>query len=183
MSEFKKDIFDILSDEIGRSFAFGNYLSALSLTLIIPDICASIDSGTESTAEAQFKRWLNKYTCYNDDGNMLSSHTVYKIRCRLLHNGRFQNGQIDNIDFSIYFSMPTNVRSTSDNGSIPINVGGKQYLQVNLDEFAKNILDGVAIWKQGAYESENYKNYIKEAVKFGVTDLGGGFESNVPSLQ
>jgi len=186
--ETKKDIFEIILEEIEKSMLSGNYYSVLTMVLTLPNICASIDSGKGNTSGEDkdlYEKWLNNYTCYKDNDRKLNSKIVYEIRCKLLHNGRFLNAKKDGsvVDFNVYFSLPSNIIIISNNASVPISIGKMKYLQVNLKDFVKNILEGFKLWKCKVSETQNYKDYIDNAIKLGPPKLGNGFESNLPVLQ
>jgi len=183
----EQDVFEILVSELTSLMDNGNYYSALTLVLTIPGICASIDSergSTQGKDEKLYKNWLNEYTCYKNNKRMLTSQIVYKTRCRLLHNGRFLSEKKDKNDkIDVYFALPANIKLISDNGSVRITTNGKTYLQINIEDFVQNILVGVSLWRQKVCKTENYKNYVKDAIKFGLPHLGIGSDSNLPVLQ
>lgn len=84
-----------LIKEIESNIANQNNLSALSLTLILPDICGKISFPNDYVGE-RYKKWYDKYVYpfelspiednpFNEwvpDG-----HIIYKLRCNLLHDG------------------------------------------------------------------------------------------------
>ena len=179
------DIFDILGKDIKESMVAGNYLLVLISILTIPDICASIDSGNGETTEQTYKKWLDEYTCYKANSRLFNNLIVYKQRCKLLHNGRFLNSEIDQklVDFDVYFSLPSNIKITSTNASVPITVNNKKFLQVDLEDFVGNILQGFNLWKKKVSNTKEYSDYMNDAVKYGPPDLGSGFNSNLPSFQ
>ena len=61
------------------------YLAALSLALIIPNVCASYGKGGSNGIEyaAWCKKWLDPF--WELDGNL-----VYSIRCAILHAMNFE---------------------------------------------------------------------------------------------
>ena len=88
-----------LISEITSSLESENYLSALALTLILPDICGKIaypKLKTSNQVGERYARWYNEYIypyelsqnkdqSYNEwipDGD-----TIYKLRCNLFHDG------------------------------------------------------------------------------------------------
>lgn len=86
-----------------------NYLSALSLTLTLPDICGKIafpemKKKGRPDVGGRYARWYNEYIYPSENPsnlfeidtsesipvNPLNGYAVYKLRCALLHEGSFR---------------------------------------------------------------------------------------------
>lgn len=97
---------DRLIAEIQDNLKRKNYLSALSLTLTLPDICGKIafpemKKNGRPDIGGRYARWYNEYiypsenpsylfeidTSENVPVNPLDGYAVYKLRCALLHEG------------------------------------------------------------------------------------------------
>lgn len=192
MSSESKNVFEIIQDEVWFLMSTRNYYSALLVTLSLPAICASIDSGVGSTHGRDgelYRKWLDQYTLYKEESGgkglvSFSNKTVYQIRCKLMHNGRMIKQSRDAEDFDITFVAPSNLKITSKDGkgySVMI-VSGRKMLRINIDEFILNIFKGVNQWMKNVKGDKEFINYVKDAAKFGVEDFGPGFKTNIPTI-
>jgi len=72
-------------DEIGRCTASKCYWALLHLVVVLPDICAALESPTgDSGSGGPYRAWCKE----NFAGGYLSAEDRYEIRCSLLHQGR-----------------------------------------------------------------------------------------------
>lgn len=71
-----------LIDEINIALNNDLYLTALTATLTLPDVCGKVEFPSLKTGE-RYKQWYAKYV---SDGN-LPADMVYALRCSLLHEG------------------------------------------------------------------------------------------------
>lgn len=178
------DVFDLFLAELNNSIKNRNFLSAITIALILPNICASIESDTGDTLHKDkilYKKWLNENTCYKFDNKPLSSEIIYEQRCKLLHNGKLLKSNIGKFG-DISFVFPSNCVMTSADGSMKIINGGKVYIQINIDEFIKNIIDGVQTWRKKMCNTDKYKSYTGTAINLGNQTWGGVLETNIPSF-
>lgn len=78
--------------EINDNLTRKNYLSALALSLMLPDICGKI-AYPNSRSRERYSKWYNEniYKYDNppngDQTNPLNGEAVYKLRCSFLHEG------------------------------------------------------------------------------------------------
>lgn len=91
---------DKLIHEIRSDIKSHNYLSALTLSLIIPDICAKVLYGR--TGRDNYIKWYDEsvgmnYRPENDIMPYLDGDVVYQLRCSVLHNGYYDLENLDNI--------------------------------------------------------------------------------------
>ena len=81
-------------NEIRSSIKNENYIAALSLALILPDICGKAEYPNEKNSK-RYKSWYEKYVGYTErpadpygaDMPYSSSEVIYQLRCSLLHQG------------------------------------------------------------------------------------------------
>ncbi|MDA2730454.1 hypothetical protein PDR34_11750 [Bacillus cereus] len=84
---------DKLIKEIMNSLDNKNYLSALALTLTLPDICGKIAYPEIKGVRERYAQWYNEYIhkFENPDGmedvDRFDGDAVYKLRCNFLHDG------------------------------------------------------------------------------------------------
>lgn len=76
-----------------------NYLSALALTLILPDICGEIEYPKIISGKKRYAKWYNKYIYQHEfpkkpetqkkmkELDKFDGYAVYQLRCNLLHGG------------------------------------------------------------------------------------------------
>ncbi|PEX91821.1 hypothetical protein [Bacillus cereus] len=84
---------DKLIKEITNSLDNKNYLSALALTLTLPDICGKIAYPEIKGVGKRYAQWYNEYIhkFENPDGmedvDRFDGEAVYKLHCNFLHDG------------------------------------------------------------------------------------------------
>ncbi|MGE6550820.1 hypothetical protein ACQKFK_17875 [Bacillus mycoides] len=84
---------DNLIKEIMSNLENKNYLSALALTLILPDICGEVENPDIKSSRKRYAKWYNEYIYQYElpegmkDINKLDGDAVYQLRCNLLHDG------------------------------------------------------------------------------------------------
>ena len=84
-----------LIEEIENSLMNKNYLSALALTLTLPDICGKIAFPEIEYVGERYVRWYNEYiykyeipsTDTPENTLVPDGKIIYKLRCNLLHDG------------------------------------------------------------------------------------------------
>ena|GEM_PF-2515864 len=108
-----------LFDEIENALNANLYLSALFMTLTIPDICSSLEvNNPDQNVGARYKQWchdnldLSKFS-------LISIDDIYYMRCKALHNGQAQDIQKSSI--SQYVLVCENNCITMVNCSIKLN--------------------------------------------------------------
>lgn len=84
---------------IEESLVSKNYLSALTLALVIPDICSKIAYPKESRIWKRYSDWYDEYIYKYENPksekelaimqNEIDGKMIYKLRCALLHEGSF----------------------------------------------------------------------------------------------
>ena len=89
-------------DEIEICLEQDMYMSALMLSLTIPDICGKVEYPNEKQIAPRYIRWYNKYmeqykqgtSAYDIDLPYLSGEVVYNLRKSVIHSGN------PNIDYT-----------------------------------------------------------------------------------
>ncbi|RWP81507.1 hypothetical protein [Mesorhizobium sp.] len=142
---------DRFVDVVSKSLKEKNWLSALSLSLLLPDICGRLEKSNAKSTERYiewFDRWVGpRYTHEIGPSHQrhvfLSGADCYSLRCALSHEGR------DNIedqrarkalkDFMIVEPPPVGA------GMIHCNQIDDT-LQLQVDIFCTDIIAGVRNW-------------------------------------
>ena len=88
-----------LVDEIEICIQNKCYISALTMTITLPDICGRAEYPEEKATGKRFKQWYKKYA-YSEEafGIRMLEDVVYSLRCKLLHEG---NPAIDNAKYKV----------------------------------------------------------------------------------
>lgn len=155
--------------------ALGNeaYLSALALTLTLPDICGRVEYPYEESTRKRYVAWFNKYAYdiyfkydgdYKDNyvGTEFEGETCYLLRCKLLHEGHIniKDDRIKITDFEL------SITSTDDNG-----IYASRHGVTTLQDGSKNYsvrLDVRDLCNKICRAAEQY--YIANNEKGGFTD-------------
>lgn len=128
---------------IQDSLKTSNWMSALTLSLTIPDIAGKIEYSSPKVGD-RYSKWFNKYISpkYNVNGNIFfSGEDCYALRCSFLHEG------ITNI---------TNQRARKDHDKILFVCPQKGFfthnniinnkLQLQIDTFCMDMIKGTQQW-------------------------------------
>ncbi|MCA3396798.1 MAG: hypothetical protein INF85_14280, partial [Roseomonas sp.] len=78
------------SDAGRMAIAAQNYYAALSLALMIPDICGSLEDPGTGKSQKRYERWFSKWAepKFTHNGRIfLSSSDCFQLRCSLIHSG------------------------------------------------------------------------------------------------
>ena len=88
---------DRIIDDINKALDSGAYLAALSLALVLPDMCAKACYPEENRNNVRYRKWYDEYIgayehppwnerITEDNHNpYLSGEVVYNLRCNVLH--------------------------------------------------------------------------------------------------
>ena len=92
-----------LIDDMNRALDHDCFFSALSIALMLPDICGKAMCPNEKSSKKRYKAWYDEYVskdelCPGKDDCVpyLSGEVVYSLRCSFLHQGN-PNIEIDKI--------------------------------------------------------------------------------------
>lgn len=164
-----------LIKEIESSIANQNYLSALSLTLTLPDICGKISHPDDGVGE-RYKNWYNKYifpyelSPLEDDQNnkwVPDGHIIYKLRCNLLHDGSLDvekdvkqaKGMRDSDDYK--FILTNNITSINlvwedgDKSKVP-----SVLVRIGIEDFCLKICTVAENFYNESYSNKDIYNDI-----------------------
>lgn len=94
---------DRMIEETNKCLDNGLYISALTMALIIPDMCGKAEYPNEKSNKQRyitwFDEWIGKFETYEGQENPhLTGEIVYSLRCSMLHEG---NPTIDKEKFKI----------------------------------------------------------------------------------
>lgn len=99
-----------LINEINKSLTSGCYMSALMVTLTLPDICGKAEYPNANKQKERYTKWFNEYIGKYEHSSLspeempkLNGELVYCLRCAVLHEGN-PNTKGKNNDIS-YFEL------------------------------------------------------------------------------
>jgi lysyl-tRNA synthetase class 1 len=135
----------------------GNLYAALSLALMIPDICASLeDPGPEKSKkryEAWCKKWVEPKFTKPARGAIpqlvfISAEDCYQLRCSLIHSGsdEIPGGQQNTLNKFFFFDQTA---GSHMNKFVGLKVNGVQqpdFLQLKADQFSETIFAAADEW-------------------------------------
>lgn len=88
---------NLLVNEINKALSYDLYFAALSLTLILPDVCGRAEYPNAQTNTERYIKWYNEYIgkyeqcqcdeCKKSPMPYLSGEVIYNLRNSLLHQG------------------------------------------------------------------------------------------------
>lgn len=81
--------FAVYWQELERCRASRTYWALLHVTVCVPDICAALESDNGETSRARYVSWADRYL----PDQLLSGDERYRMRCKVLHQGRASTGQ------------------------------------------------------------------------------------------
>lgn len=158
----------IFIDACQKALDESNWISALTLSLTIPDIAGKVAYGSDRVGE-RYAKWFDKYvgpkytsTMYGGITHVfLTGKDCYALRCALLHEGTpdVSNQKAKNIYDYYRFVMPVN-----KNWAVHCNRIG-QILELQINIFADDIIQGAKQWlsdiKNDYQKQEKIANMLK----------------------
>lgn len=79
-----QDAFQTYWDEMARCRTTSAYWALLHVTVCLPDICSALQSPNGEATRARYIEWCEKYLA----NPKLSGAERYRMRCKVLHQGR-----------------------------------------------------------------------------------------------
>ena len=144
-----------LLEEINKAASQGLFFLAVSMTVALPDICASLASPNGQTTGPKYKQW-----CLDNLGSDFSHLTpddIWSLRCGVLHNGSF--GDVSKRIARVILKLPGNVTH------INALVAGDGYVY-SVVEFCKNFTDAVDRWFQKNINDPNIKTNLPNLMQY-----------------
>lgn len=134
----------IFLDGINLSLQTSNWISALSMSLTIPDIAGKIEYPM-IMGRKRYIDWFDKYVAHKyrtENELFLSGNDCYAFRCSLLHEGisDISHQQAKKRHDNFIFVVPQKNGLTIHNNIID------NFLQLRIDLFSKDIIDSCNQW-------------------------------------
>jgi hypothetical protein len=162
-------------DSLRQAIAQKNWISVLTLSLTLPDICAGVDHGTIGGSKRRYVKWYddNLRDLYGFPSNkfaersvLLSGEDCYALRCALLHEGTddiTSQRARRALDRFIFIAPPPN------GNTFHCNQVDNQ-LQLQVDKFGEDVANAVEKW----WNSVIGKDAVN-ATLLQIRNVGSGF--------
>jgi len=145
-----------------------NWYGALFIALTVPDICGYLES-PDDNSQMRYEQWFTKYMLPKYSSHVgrdqtpfifLSPSDCYALRCALIHEGReeiIDQKARESLE-RFHFTEPP---STSIIHCNKIN----NALQLQVDIFCKDVLDGLQDWCQATKDTDEINQRIDSVLK------------------
>jgi hypothetical protein len=152
----------------------GNLYASLSLALMIPDICASLEDPGPDKSQARYERrcrqWVEPKFTRPARGPMpsqifISAEDCYQIRCSLIHSGSAEiaaNRQKVLSRFE-FFDQTTNTHLNWFEGNTINGVKQSNYLQLKAKLFSEEMFKAADEWDSAMASNTNVQAEKSEA--------------------
>lgn len=176
-----------LTDAVRTSILHGNWYSALTLALTLPDICSKIDEPSEKLSKKRYTRWVENYFTpkyvhvmpgyspergpFKEEVTFLSPADFYALRCSVIHEGSdsvMEQKAREALDRFQFIAPPP------DGGSIHCNLLGT-HLQLQVDKFCEDVCAAVDQWNAGILEGSAQAQRVSELMVIREFSPGEGF--------
>jgi len=126
----------VIISEIERAISYGLYYLAMMMTLSLPDICAALESDDGETSGSKYRAWYDTWVA--DGYSSLTADDCYRIRCGVVHQGRFGHPHMRYA--RVLFTVP-NVKGTVFHENI-----SNDALNLDVVIFCRDIMQCVSQW-------------------------------------
>lgn len=127
---------EVIIREIEAALDAGFYYLAIAVTLTLPDICSALESPQGRTSGPQYKAWYDNWLAAAYP--MVTADDMYSLRCGLIHQGRFGQG---NMQYDrILFTLPNPQRNIYHQNIM------NDALNLDAATFSRDMLQAVKGW-------------------------------------
>jgi hypothetical protein len=128
-----------------RAIADKNDYAALSLALMIPDICGSLEDPGPGKSQERYERWFKRWA--EPKFGDLSAAECYQLRCSVIHSGSAEIQRLPSKFAFVDDTLPSNVlqvtiRQVEPGGKV---VPGKGVV-LRVSSFFKTIYQAAEEW-------------------------------------
>lgn len=163
------------------AIAQNNFYAALSIALMLPDICASMEDPGPGKTQKRYEKWCDKWVIpkFTNSGTVwLSAQDCFQLRCSLIHSGSTQIEQTKRkgLDEIVFFDNEIKTHFNKVTGQTINGVKQPNVLQLNAAKFSETMYLAAEAWdaavaSDAAVQSEKAKLLVihtKGAVISGV---------------
>lgn len=145
-----------LISQVRRALDSELYYLALYVTLTLPDTLRALQSENGYATSDKYEEWFDeyvapKYTMRGD--NILDGEMCYNLRCSILHQGKIDTGTEDYV--RVIFAEP-------EGGVIAHNNILNGALQIGIEEFCRDVLEGAEEWMDKYGDDEQVQSNYEE---------------------
>lgn len=147
---------DTIIQEINNALNRELYYLGVVMALMLPDICAALESSNGETNSALYKDWYNKNLAVKYPN--LTANDCYSLRCGVVHQGRLGHS---NMQYErVLFTVPN-----AQNNVFHNNILNKA---LNLDAtiFCRDMTASVSQWFSAAQTTPNVQANLLHLVQF-----------------
>ena len=116
----------------------GAYWSLLHVTVCLPDICAALEANDGETSRSRYVSWCERYL----PDPLLSGAERYRMRCKVLHQGRATTDEPGSRYVGFSFGQP------SATGEVDHMRADGTALNLDVGVLSEEVRAGVARWIQ-----------------------------------
>jgi hypothetical protein len=165
----------------------GNLYAGLSLALMLPEICASLEDPGPGKSQKRYEGWCRiwlqpKFThrigIGKDEHVFLSAEDCFQLRCSLIHSGSVEiaANKVNQLNRFEFFDRDTGSHMNLF-GSTVINgkeVGG--FLQLKADKFSETIFETADEWDAAKANDQKVQDEKKKllTIRSKGFSIGGG---------
>lgn len=146
-------------DEINRCVEGKCYWALLHLVVVLPDVCAALESTDGMSSGEKYKNWCNRYLA----DHLLTGCDWYTIRCLVLHQGRTvdEKGKSQYGGFS--FSQPNEL-------GLPVqrtikNTNQGKVLHMDVGVMAGQVLAAMCLWFDSLERNEHPEDMVENVIR------------------
>lgn len=133
-----------------QAIADDNFFAGLSLALIIPEICGSLEDPGPNKSKCRYERWFRKWAepkFSGPIGVIVSAEDCYQLRCSLFHSGTTEIApeKVTLIERFVFFDK-TDAHLTTVIGNVVGGVRQKNFVQLSADKFSETMYSCAEEW-------------------------------------
>ncbi|AQS61808.1 hypothetical protein AGRHK599_LOCUS1188 [Rhizobium rhizogenes] len=152
-----EDFINAIEDAIRQE----NWLAALSLSLLMPDICGRIDEPSNKNSGDRYAKWFDAWFKIEKTNHTLAGEDCYALRCAITHEGRANTSdQKAKVAIETYHFVKPPTDDSDPHITEIMNI-----LYIPVDLFAKAMCEAIKQWlPTKANQTEAQKN-LRELIR------------------
>jgi len=166
-----------------------NLYAALSLALLIPDICGSLEDPGPSKSRQRYIAWYSKWSLPKFSAEIgiertptvfVSADDCYQLRCSLIHSGtaEIEPGKQSALDRFIFFDKTTGAHLNLFSNTV-YNGVKQSFLQLRADRFSETMFSAADEWDRAVsgdakIQAEKAKLLVIHGAGYTVGGIGFG---------
>lgn len=158
-----------------------NLYSALSLALMVPDICGSLEDPGPGKSKRRYTEWytqwaLPKFTSASPRGEIavfVSADDCYQLRCSLIHSGsaEIEQNKGSLLDRFVFCDKSIGTHLTLMRGNMVNGVLQDSVLQLKADKFSEAMYDAADEWDAASVGNVNIQSEKRKLLVIHSTEV------------